>query len=336
MKINQRNFEANIKQYQSVLVYGNDYGVVSQVVDSIVNKLIPGEQSVFNFISLQYASIIKSPELLYDELNVLGLTREKKIVLVSEVEKAIPNWLKELLLDPNPEVFVIFKALELLPSAAIRKFFESEKNLAIIACYHDEHAATKSIIESKLKQHQIIIDKQALDYLVTNVNSDRLILLSELDKLTLFAQDTKQISLEEVKQLISLSSNFSIDDFCFDIALGNTTNFDLRLRQLLDTKTNVITIIRWVTRCFQQLLKVHSFIKSGMTVEQSMQKLSPPIFFKYIPVFTTCLKRYSLERLQEIIAAFTDLELQCKTTNTDHKILFEHVVLNKIMQNNDR
>lgn len=336
MKINHRNFEASIKQFQSVLVYGNDYGVVSQTVDSIVSKFIPGEQTIFNFACLQYSSIIKNPELLCNELNSPSLTRERKIILVSEVEKAVPTWLKESLQNLNPDVFVIFKASELPPSSAIRKFFENEKNLAVIACYHDEHATTRTIVENKLKQHKITIDKQALDYLVMNVNSDRLILLSELDKLILFAQNMGKISFEDIKQLISLSGNSSIDDFCFDIALGNSANFDLRLRQLLDTKTNVIAIIRSITRCFQQLLKAQGFIKNGMTVEQAMQKLSPPVFFKYVPIFTTCLKRFSLGQLQDIIGAFTDLELLCKTTNTDHKVLFEYVVLNKIMPKSDR
>ena len=78
MKINYRNFESGIKQFKSVLVYGNDYGVVSQTVDNIVKKLIPGEQTIFNFTSLQYNAIIKNPELLYDELNSHSLTKEKK------------------------------------------------------------------------------------------------------------------------------------------------------------------------------------------------------------------------------------------------------------------
>ncbi len=332
MKINYRNFESNIKQFKSVLVYGNDYGVVSQTVDNIINKLIPGEQTIFNFTSLQYNSIIKNPELLYNELNSHSLTKEKKIVLINEVEKVLPVWFKDLLLNLNNDVFVIFKASELVSNAAIRKFFETEKNLAVIACYHDEYATTKAIVESKLKQHKINIDKETLDYLVANVNFDRLVLLSELDKLILFAQETGKVSLEQTKKLISLSGSCSIDDFCFDVALGNSTDFDLRLRQLLDSKTNIITVIRSIARCFQQLLKVQSFIKNGMTLEQAMQKITPQVFFKYVPKFTNCLKRYSLMQLQDIITVLTDLELLCKSKNTDHKVLFEYTVLNKIIQ----
>ena len=335
MKINYRNFEASIKQFKSVLVYGNDYGVVSQTVDNIVSKLITGEQTIFNFTSLQYNSIIKNPESLYNELNSPTLTKEKKVVLVNEVEKILPAWLKDLLLDINNDTFVIFKASELLPNVAIRKLFETEKKLAVIACYHDEYAITKSMVESKLKQHKINIDKDALDYLVANGNFNRLVLLSELDKLILFAQNRGKISLEVTKQLISLSGNSSIDDFCFDIALGNSVDFDLRLRQLLDTKTNIIAIIRSIARCFQQLLKAQSLIKNGMTLEQAMQKISPPVFFKYVPKFTICLKHYSFNQLQDVITALTDLELLCKSKNTDHKVLFEYMVLNKIMPKND-
>ena len=74
-------------------------------------------------------------------------------------------------------------------------------------------------------------------------------------------------------------------------------DFDLRLRQLLDTKTNIIAIIRSIARCFQQLLKAQSLIKNGMTLEQAMQKISPPVFFKYVPKFAGCLKHYSFNQL---------------------------------------
>jgi DNA polymerase-3 subunit delta len=331
MKITHPNLNSNLHQFQSILVYGSDYGLISQTCEDIIDKLIPGQRSVFNFTSLQYSNIIKNPELLYNELNSLSLTKEQKVIYITEVEKSFPAWLKELLTQINKSTFIIFKALELPPSAAIRKFFETEKNLAIIACYHDSHSLTENIIKTKLKQIGISIDKPILDYLVMNINADRLITLSELDKLILFAQEKGKITLNDIQEIICKSSNLSLDDFCFDILRGHKSNFDLQLHQLLDNKINVITIIRTITRHLQQLLKAKSMIVNNVNVEQAIQKLSPPVFFKYVPVFTYCLKHFSLEQLQQLITTFTKLELLCKTTNTDHAVLFEYVVLNQIM-----
>ncbi len=330
MKINHNDFMNSINQFHAVLVYGNDYGLNSQTCDQIIKQLISGEQSIFNFISLQYDNVMKNPELLYNECKSLSLTKEKKIIYITEVEKVMPSWLKDLLIKPVQDVMLIFKALELTSSAATRKFFEIEKRLASIACYHDTYITTENIIKTKLKQSNIKIDKATLNYLIVSINADRLITISELDKLIIFTGDNGYISLANVQGIVCNSSNLSVEDLCYDIAHGHITNFHSRLRKLIDQKTNIISIIRSITRLFQQLLKAKSFINEGVEIEQAIQKLSPTIFFKYISVFTKCLRIFSIGQLRDIISEFTQLELLCKTTNVDHVSLFEYTVLNQI------
>ena len=327
MKTNLPSLISNIKKFQAVLVFGNDYGLISDSCDKIIKRLVVGPHTIFNLTRLRYADIIKNPGLLYNELDLLSLTRENKTIYISEVEKAMPAWLKETLTQTRSDVFIIFKALELPTSSAIRKLFENESTLAVIACYHDQRVTTENLIKAKLEQRNLTIDKPALEYLIASLGTDRLVTVAELDKLVLFAQEGAIITKEHVVLLTSQSNSVSLDDFCYNIACGNLTDLSKNLEQIIDSKTSIITIIRAILRLFFQLLKAKSAMESGGSAEQAMAKLAPPIFFKYAPIFLTCLKRYSRAQLQQLIADFTNLELLCKTTNTDHVLLFEHAVI---------
>lgn len=330
MKTNLPSFENNHSKYKAVLVYGNDYGLVSVTTDKILNKLAAADRNVFNYTHLLYDAVLKNPDLLYDECNSISFTGERKVVYISEVEKTLPPWLKELLLQPKQDLYIVLRAGELAPSSAIRKFFESEEGLAVIVCYHDQALTIENIIKDHLAKSGLTIEKPALAYLVENMGADRLVTMAEIDKLLVFGQGKTQINLADVRNLTSHHVDLALDDFCLNVISGNLRNFDNEQQFILDSKNNVITVIRAILRYYHQMLKVKILQEQGVSFEAALTKLIPPVFFKHLPAFTASCKKLSIASIEEKIREYGELELQCKTTNIEHRLLFERMVIQSL------
>lgn len=325
MKISSIN---NIDKYAAILIYGNDYGQVTQTVEQVIKKLASQPKTIFNFAQFSYDEVLKNPESLYNECHLLTITQEKRTILITDADKAPPTWLKELLSAKNMNVNIIFKAAELPASSALRKFFEQASNLAILPCYHDDKSALRQLINTTLVKKKLSIEPKAIDYLVNNIGADRLIAVSELNKIVLLKEEGQRITLDDVVGLTIHNSDVTVDEFCYNLILGNFADFEKNLLQLIESKMNIITIIRALLRIYQQCLKVVTLHGQGMGYEESVKKLTPPIFFKQVDIFIQCCRKLDMEKILNRIAQLNELELRCKTTNIDHCLLFENFVIN--------
>ena len=70
------NFNAD---YQSILIYGEDYGLKNERANTIIKNYLDSSNNV---VDLDMKSLISNPEVLSEELSSISLLADKKVIKI--------------------------------------------------------------------------------------------------------------------------------------------------------------------------------------------------------------------------------------------------------------
>lgn len=261
---------------KSILLYGPDKGYISKICELLIKK--------FDLLQTDISYHGLKAQQLEMTINSRNFFSKKEFIKISSVTASIDQATKDVLSSDFLH-FIAFIADELAPSSSIRKFFETEPYLASIACYHDDPQNILKIILKRLQASDKSITEDALFALKSSINGDHKLINSEIDKLIYFAFDKSQITLEDVRLVISSDNIGSGDDLCVYFVRKNLDHFLNELSKLKKQNINEVLMIRALIRYYINLYIVLSKTEDGSSLDESIKSLSPPIFFKYIADF---------------------------------------------------
>lgn len=288
-------------EVRSVLLFGPDQGMVSEFCKRIGKEL---KSEITNFELKQGSDLLSA-------LNNLSLFAKREIIKLEIKSIKLDDDLKNTLLNKNLNFPLLF-AHELDSSNQIRKLYEGENNLAVIACYPDDERSIRQIIVSKFRAENKQIASEALDYLVMNLSGDRMLVLNELDKLLLYCLESPKIELEDCVNSISSNLLSNPDLLCIAFAEKNGKNYLKELDQLIENAVSEVWIIRALARYYLNLLSVKLYEQGGIAIANGVKLLRPPIFFKYSQKFTEIASKLSLKEINLAIENLTKAEIDLK------------------------
>jgi DNA polymerase-3 subunit delta len=284
----------------AVLIYGPDVGLVSSRAAQLEKGLAKKEELDISQYDLK--RLKDEPYLLNDAMQSLSLLGGKPVIKIKDSSSQLPKHIQESLSSaPGNGAFIIWCAEELSPSSSLRKFFEKEKNIAAIPCYKDDEQHIQLLISRTLNQHQYRYDGNVPLALAQKFYGDRLIILSELDKLMLYTQESKNITIEDVEACIQDSQEISLNGICNAIADRDVVNVHRYLHSALSEGMTAVAIIRVLAQYFMKLHYVKNLIEEGASFQDAAKKIKPPIFFKQLPVFQRHIHNWSNKNLQQIL-----------------------------------
>jgi DNA polymerase-3 subunit delta len=313
--------------YKAILIYGPDNGLTKERSKLIANKIIGLDASSFDSSYFSFDKIKEDVSLVANALFSRSLTKKKQLVKITDAGTSLPKNLLNLIESYRGNNILLIEAGDLTPTSSLRKFFDTNKNLASLACYHDEKFTVKKIIQAKLKSHNINIEAQALQLTENALAGDRMLILAEIDKLITYMGDEKQVDLKDILAIIDDENTYNIDNLCNAICDRDIKNISPVILSLTNSGTNMIGILRMVSRYFSRLYQVKLRINYGETIEKSMSELAPPVFFKQIDNFKKHVTSWSLEQLSDMIATLLDMEIKSKKTNIHADLLVEYKIL---------
>lgn len=285
----------------ALLLYGPDKGMISFVYHELATKLS--------------ASIVTSDlQSLESSSNNFSFFSKKDILKIEpERTPTLTNVIKSILLDLNKVNLPVIICDELAPTIAIRKFFETEKSLISLACYPDDPRAIKLIISNMLKSYNKRISADALDYLSKQLFGDRMLIVNEIEKLITYSHNIEAIDYKLCKALIGDSLQNSADMMCIYHAQKSYENYYTEVTTILDSGISEVWVLRALGRFYGNLLKVKMLIMDGLTIDEAMSNLSPPIFFQYVPMFKAIVSQMHLCDIAELLQKFIELERKFKS-----------------------
>ncbi len=325
MKIAPAKIESFIKNpdqgVNAVLFYGPDLGLASDRARRAGLAIVDNLSDPFRVANINFSAIKDDAAILTDEINAFSLTGGRRLIKVDNAPPSLPKNISEIIETSASDSFVIFTAGELSASSSLRKFFESSKKTASIACYKDDGASIKQVVESTLRQQGFNFSYDISQLLSNSFSGDRMVVLSELEKLAVYMGDEKNISTDDVRLCVVDSSEASIDGFCNAVASKNPYEIEKNINRAFADGVSPVALIRVVSRYLMRLELVQEHIKQGLSEQQAMTKLRPPVFYKQVAPFKNHLRMWNEKNIAKVLAALMELEQDCKTTGNPAELM---------------
>jgi DNA polymerase-3 subunit delta len=318
------------RQFQATLIYGPDYGLVLERCHKIVEQSTNINDTTnihLNKIQLKYKDIATTPSILENEIMSLSFFSKNKIIIIDEVDDIFPKHLAETI-GKNKDHLIIFKAGDLQNSSAIRKFFETNKNVAVLACYAENTISIKQQISKILLNNNLEPeDSSILNDIAIKLQGNKKNIESEVNKIVAYYRNDSNLRIrirsDIVHQIISDNHLcLEYESLFHAITNNDQNNIEYIITKMLSNGENVIAVIRSLTNFIIKILRIKSILiqNKNETVDSIIDSPSSQIFFKQIPIFKKALNKFSVSDLLDILERLTNAEIECKNITTTPEV----------------
>ena len=332
MKIEARDADRFIasppKNLRVALVFGPDAGLVQERAEALLKSVTPDLTDPFNVADFEEAAILADPARLSDEAAAMSMMGGRRVVRVRGAGNGLAPLLEAFLDDPPGDALVVLEAGDLAKGSALRKLFEEDDKAAAVACYLDNALNLESVVRDGLKAAGLSIAPDALADAVSRLGSDRGVTRRELEKLALYAQGQKSVSLADVRAVMGDEAEVRVEEACDAAGSGDYARLDLALERLWSADVAVVQVLRAMLGHFQKLLTVSESMARGEPMDVALRKLRPPLHFSRADSFKMQARSWSPERLGEALDMLLEAEALSKTTHVPAEAMCGRTLLN--------
>jgi DNA polymerase-3 subunit delta len=332
MKISSRESAAFIKSpdpaVRAVLVYGPDAGLVRERVESLVEGAAGDLADPFRVADFTAKELLDDPARLSDEAAALSLTGGRRAVRLRQADDTIAPLFREFLGSASGDTLIVVEAGDLAARSALRKAFESAKAGAAVACYRDDPRSLGAVIRETLHELGHEATPDALTYLSAHLGGDRQLSRRELEKLALYkGAEPGPIELADAQACVGDSAALSLDDLAYAVAGGAAGEAERALARSLQEGVHAVGALRAVSRHFQRLHLVAGLVDSGLTLDDAVKRLRPPLFWKAAPAFRAQAAAWNLRTLARALGRLLEAESGCKHTGAPEATICSRALL---------
>jgi len=295
---------------KAFLVFGNNDGLVLDTAKRIAKSICPNLDDAFQVAELIGEEIIADFGKLYGEYNGQSLMGGRRVIMVRDADNQMSKELRKMLDDSNSDNLLILYANDLNKKSSLVKLAESSEDMACVACYEDKNED----IYNTLKTMGLTFDPVAIQMLCAKLSGDRMINMTELDKLKTYMGEAKTVTPEIVAKVISDQSDSSADDICYETMGGNRVKAENLYQKYIGEGLEAVSVIRALTYHVLRLLSCQAYIEKRETVDAAIKKMTPSIIFYRVDAFKEQLKMWNRDKLLRVLGLLYEAEKDCKTT----------------------
>lgn len=324
----------------AVLVYGPDQGLVRERADRLVATVAGVSSDAFRISELSAEQLKDDSSRLAAEAAALSFSGGRRVVRVRDARDAQTESVRRLLASGATGLAVL-EAGELGPRSPLRQVAEAAPNAAALPCYADEGETLRSLIVSELAADGLTISDEAAELLTGLLGADRGITRSELTKLALYkggsgprsesagesGRGVGEVDVDDVLAVIGAARQQSTDTVAYAACSGDFAGLDRALATLMAEGTQAISILRGAARHLQRLLQARALIDRGATPRQAVDRLKPPVHFRWRQPFERQVGVWTSKRLAVGLLQVTDAELQCKQTGVPQALICHRTLI---------
>ena len=185
------------------LVYGSDSGAITERARRLEQLALQRGRGDA-VLRIGSDELSGEPGRVADEANSASLFGGEPVISLRVLDGRhnVVGALQPLFERPPEAAWVIVEAGELTPSNALRKAFEASKRTAALPTFQAEGKDLDALIRTAAEEHGVTIEPAALELLAENLGGDRLAIRGELEKLFLYAQDQRVVTLADVAAVV--------------------------------------------------------------------------------------------------------------------------------------
>ncbi len=313
--------EQNIKSLKEniILFYGENLGLKTDLKNIIRQN--EKEAEIINFLQ---EDIIKNEEQFFNEILNLSLFEKKKIFFVREVSEKILPIIQKLEEKMDDQKIYLFAEI-LDRKSKLRSHFEKSKKTGVVACYADNDISIKKIILHQLKNFKNLTT-QNINLIINNSNLDRIKLNNELEKIKIFFND-KVLDTEKLEALLNIKENDNFNDLKNEAISGNKDKTNKLINETFIEKDKLLFYLSLINNRLIKLVEISNLSKDK-NIEETINNLKPPIFWKEKPIILTQARKWNSNKLKKILNETYELELKLKSNSSiNQNILFKKLIV---------
>ncbi|MEG9860960.1 MAG: DNA polymerase III subunit delta [Parvularculales bacterium] len=342
MKLNRSDMQRFLKSpcagVRLALVYGPDRGLAHDRASHLVRAVAGNVDDPFQVATLTEGDLEKDPARLVDEALSLSMTGGRRVVWVRHGGRRTAEQVAALLKRPVSEsdesAFVVVEAGDLAPSSGLRKAAEKAGDAVVLPCYNDDSQTLGQLVRGILKEHSLVIEPEALDYLITHLGSDRGVTRREVEKLVLYmgggsgeGAEEAWVSLEDAQTVVGDTSVWRLDAIADATAEGNAAALGPSLDRAFMAGTNPVAVLASVSEHLRRLHYIAVRAEKGTPPAVTIKSLRPPVHFTRAPSVARQMGRWSRARLDRALALITQADADCRRTGTPTQALCGQVLV---------
>ena len=255
---------------------------------------------------------------------------EKKLIVVKEAEKIKDKKpLKDYAESPAEFTVLAFfhnGAIANLKSEPFRTLYEND------FLFEAKELKGKNLIDWLIREAEEkgkSLAEENAQVMVDIVGESRSMLEDQLEKICVFLNKAKEISIESVQQVSSELKQFNIFDLQNAIGLKDKSKSLTVAYNLLDNGAEPTYIIAMLTRYFTGLAKIPELKSKGVADQQAARIVGTHPF--YYPGYVKARKLYSDEKLVAAFRALLKADISVKTTAANNKTIIS-ILIDEILQ----
>ncbi len=317
MKWKESDFNSGIAAVRALLIYGPDAGMANEFCTTAVKKLGIERDNLFTFGASDFKD---KQDYIFAESCSPSMFGGDKMVIITGAGDGDADNIASLVDHPGLFAKVIVTAGDLRPGG-LRGLFEDGAGIAALPCYNDDPRTLEAVIRKTLTAAGIErITPDAMQYMIANLGSDRLITVGFLNKIALYVDDKKIVELDDAEKCLPDTGAAQIEDFIYALTLGADIAYTMRAldRLLYDTsKIDAVAnqIIYAMGRHFKNLMTA---VVDGKV---------PQLFWKVKDKFMQSIKIWPASEITAVLVRLSELEQQMRTTGMPHEVLLRDFAL---------
>ena len=263
--------------------------------------------------------------------DILGLASafpfgsEKKLIIVKEAEKIRDKKsLKDYASSPAEFTVLVFFHNGSITNISSQPFKTLSENNFL---FEAKELKGKNLIDWLInlsEEKGKTLSEENAQVLVDIVGESRNMLEDQLEKICVFIDKGKEITIESIQQVSSELKQFNIFDLQNAIGLKDKAKSLTVAYNLLDNGAEPTFIISMLTRYFTGLAKITELKTKNIPVQEAARIVGTHHF--YYPGYVKARSLYSDEKLVEVFRALLKADVSVKTTTTDDKTIIALLV----------
>ena len=287
-----------------VLIYGENLGLIND----LKIKILENNQK-YKILKFNQDEILKKENFFFEELNNKSLFEDKKVFFIDNVNDKFVKLVEQiLLLRSENSIFLYSDLLE--KKSKLRNFFEKNKKTDIVPCYQDNEITIKKIISENLKNYDGLT-APIMNLILEYCGNNRIKIKNEITKIKTFFNGSP-LKYNNLSKLLNIKEN---DEFNFvrdSVIAGNKK----KTGEYLDsTIFEIEKTTYYLSNLNQRLIKLREVVKSKKNLEQTINEIRPPIFWKDKSTFLLQARIWNIKKLDEALKKVYNTEIRLKTNS---------------------
>lgn len=310
------------------LIFGDETYLINKELKKIIN-----DSNVLSDNIIRYNLDEVNVSLALEEASTISMFDSKKLIicegctfLTGENKKEINHDIDSLIKyinNPFDDVYLIFIVQREKLDDRKKIVKELKKLSTIVECKKVESHNLNNYIESYFKENGYSITKDSVIFMINKAGSNLSNLINEADKLMIYKNEDKNITKEDVDNLICKNIEddiFKLTNAIMDKDKKNIVNI---YKDLLLKGEEPIKLIVLIANQLRLILQVKLMIKNGYREREMSSIIGEHPYRVKLAISST----FTIDELKKYLIELHDLDLNIKTGKIDKNFGLEMFLL---------